>query len=455
VARGRLIKYTANSLVAILAVLAILSVINYITSNHKLRYDATEADRFSLSDQTVKVLKSLDRDVKAYAFFQGVDRRLDDMFVNCTFYSDHFSYEFVDPDKKPELAKAYGVDRYNTVIMTCGDRDEKVEEISEQGITNMIMKVSRDQQKVIYFLEGHGERDLSDTEREGYSAVKEKIENENYVVKLLALAREDSIPSDCSALVIASPKAPLFDRELELIEAYLQRGGGVLMLLDPPPYEGMKGFLESWGIKVGDNLVIDASGVGRLFGAGPTIPLVSNYESHTITKGFRVMTFFPYARSVSKSDNVPPGVKVNNLCSTSGSSWAESDVGGVKYEFNEGNDVRGPISIAAVATKGVTVKAVVDAEEVEKENKARLVVYGDADFASNSYLNASGNADLFLNSVNWLLEEEDLISIRPREPEDRRLTLTAAQAKRIFYFVVGFMPLAVICVGLIVWRKNR
>ena len=454
-ASGRYIKYTANSLVAILAVLAILATVNYITSNHKLRYDTTDAGRFSLSDQTRKVLKNLDKEVKVYAFFQGGDRRLDDMFINYTYYSDNFSYEFVDPDKKPELAKAFKIDRYNTVIITCDDREEKVEENTEQGITNMILKVSRDEQKIIYFLEGHGERDISNIEREGYSSAKEAMENENYVVGNLSLAQTDSIPADCSALVIASPQARPFDRELELIEGYLQQGGSVLMLLDPPPFEGLHGLLNSWGVEVGDNLVIDAGGVGRMFGAGPTIPLVSTYEAHPITEGFRVMTFFPHARSIVKSDNVPSGVTVMNLCSTSKNSWADKEIEGDKFKYDEGDDTRGPISIAAVATRDITARSIVDGEEAVEEKKARLVVFGDADFVSNSYFSASGNADLFLNSINWLMEEEDLISIRPREHEDRRLTLTEGQTRRVFYLAVVFMPLAVICIGLIVWRRNR
>ncbi|MFQ6103219.1 MAG: GldG family protein [Candidatus Glassbacteria bacterium] len=453
--RGRYLKHTANSFVAIISVLAILSVLNYITNNHKGRFDTTEKGRFSLSDQTVKVLKGLEKDVKAYAFFQGIDRRLDDMFNNYAYHTDRFSYEFVDPDKKPELAKAYNVDKYGTVILTCEDRDEKVEENTEQGVTNTILKVSRESQKVLYFLEGHGERDLENIEREGYSTVKKAIENENYVVKPLAIAREDSIPSDCSALIIASPRARPFDRELELIEGYLQGGGSVLMLLDPPPSEGLQGFVDGWGIKVGNDLVIDASGVGRLFGAGPTIPLISDYENHAITKGFRVMTFFPNTRSVEKKDDVPAGVKVISLCRTTRNSWAETDPEGTRFEFDEDRDKRGPISIAAIATKEIKSGKPEEGEEEVRPKTARLVVFGDADFASNSYFHASGNSDLFLNTISWLAEEEDLISIRPREPEDRRLTLTARQTKSIFYFSIVFMPLVIIGIGAFVWSRKR
>ena len=373
--RGRYIKYTANSFIVIVVVLAILFIVNYITNNHRGKIDTTEMARFSLSDQTVKVLVGLEKEVKAYAFFQGTDRRLDDLFNNYSYNSDKFSYEFVDPDKRPELSKAFNVEKYGTIIMTCGERDEVVEENSEQGLTNSILKVTRDQQKSLYFLEGHGERNLDDIEREGYSTVKKAIENENYVVKFLPLARTDSIPSDCSLLVIASPSSRLFDRELELIEQYLQAGGSLLALLDPPPSEGLTGFLDGWGVKVGNDLVIDASGVGRLFGAGPTIHLVSPYERPPSTKGFRVMTYFPYARSVDKKETLPQGVRVNSLCKTTKNSWAETNPEGTKYEFDEGADTRGPVSIAAVAVKDITAGKGSEAGEVPPPaKKARVVV---------------------------------------------------------------------------------
>jgi ABC-type uncharacterized transport system involved in gliding motility auxiliary subunit len=160
---------------------------------------------------------------------------------------------------------------------------------------------------------------------------------------------------------------------------------------------------------------------------------------------------------VDKKDTVPTGVQVKKLCNTTKNSWAETDPVGSRYEFDEDKDKRGPISVAVVASKGIEVVSEVEAEgePAKLKKKARLVVFGDADFASNSYFHASGNSDLFLNTINWLVEEEDLISIRPREPEDRRLTLTAAQTKRIFYFAVVFMPVVILGIGLIVWGKNK
>ncbi len=453
--RGRYIKYTANSLVAIIAVLAIISFVNYIASKHRAKYDATEIDRFSLADQTIKVLEGLDRDVKALAFFQGRDLRVDDLLRNYDYHSDHFTYEFIDPDKKPDTAKLYNIDKYGTIVLVAGDRDEKVEDNNEQGITNTLLKVTREEKKVVYFLTGHGERDLENIERTGYSTVNKIVEEQNYEVKTLNLAREDSIPSDCSAIVIASPQTRPFDQELELIEGYLREGGSVLVMLDPGS-EALRGFLDGWGIAVGDDIIIDASGVGRIFGAGPTIPLISSYENHPITKGFKVMTFFPEARSVEKKEEVPSGVRVTSLAKTTKSSWAETDPEGGKFELDEDEDKRGPVSIAAVATKTIDAGDEPAPEgETQGKETARLVVYGDSDFASNSYFHASGNSDLFLNTISWLLEDEELISIRPREREDRRLTLTAGQTKKVFYFSVVLMPLVIIGIGLVVWGRKR
>jgi ABC-type uncharacterized transport system involved in gliding motility auxiliary subunit len=456
VSRGRYIKYTANSFIAIIAVLAIISFVNYIASKHKAEIDTTESNRFSLADQTVKVLKGLDQDVTALAFFQGRDLRVDDLLRNYDFHSDHFSYEFVDPDKKPEMARLYNIDKYGTIVLVAGDRDERVEDNNEQGITNTILRVTREQKKVVYFLTGHGERDLENIERTGYSTVKKTIEEQNYDVKTLNLAREDSIPSDCSAIVIASPQTRPFDQELDRIEEYLEGGGSVLVLLDPGS-EALKGFLDGWGIEVGDDIVIDASGVGRIFGAGPTIPLISSYENHPITKGFKVMTFFPETRSVDKKENVPSGVRVTSLAKTTKSSWAETEPEGEKYELDEGVDKRGPVSIAAVATKTIEPAGGGEqpGDETGGKKTARLVVYGDSDFASNSYFHASGNSDLFLNTLSWLMEDEDLIAIRPREREDRRLTLTAGQTKKIFYFSIILMPLVIVGIGLVVWGRKR
>jgi ABC-type uncharacterized transport system involved in gliding motility auxiliary subunit len=186
------------------------------------------------------------------------------------------------------------------------------------------------------------------------------------------------------------------------------------------------------------------------------MPLISTYESHPITEGFNVMTFFPNCRSIDIATDQPQTVRVTSLCKTTKNSWAETKAEGTMYEFDEEDDTRGPVSIAVAVTKDVkTPPPTAPAEGQEATESSRMVVFGDADFASNSYFHASGNADLFMNSLSWLVEEEDLISIRPREADDRRLTLTAGQTKAIFYLSIVVMPLAIVAIGIFVWSRKR
>ena len=272
------------------------------------------------------------------------------------------------------------------------------------------------------------------------------------------LAEQDSIPSDCSVLVIAGPQSDFFQKELDMVDSYLEKGGKLLLMLDPGAANGFVKFLTFWGLDVGNDIVVDASGVGQLFGAGPTIPIVSQYEDHVLTKDFNVMTFYPEARSISKAEYAPKGVTATELAKTSPRSWGEtSSLTSGKIAFDEGKDLQGPVNILAVVEKDAAKAA----KKEDKYNlgtsttKARLIVFGDSDFASNSYFSVQGNGNMFMNSISWLAENEDLIAIRPRDPEDRRLNLTKKQSKMILYFGVILLPLVVFVIGIVVYRKRK
>lgn len=448
-------RYRINSIVAIVAVLAILTGLNFLSARHHRRVDLTSGGRFSLSDQTRKIVKGLKADVQIYAFFQGTDAKLDDLLREYAYLSPHFRYEFIDPDKKPALAKTYEVSRYGTIVLAAGDKEEKVLETSEEKITNALIKVSREGKKTVYFIDGHGEKDIDDVNREGYSAVKKALQGENYDVKKWVLAREDSIPSNCSVLVVCAPRVEPFPRELELIDRYLRKGGSALALLEPDRPATLEGLLKPWGVRPGNDLVLDVSGVGRLFGVGPTIPLVSTYEYHDITKDFKVMTFYPTTRSVSPRDSLPAGLSVRPLLKTTRSSWGETRIEGADWKFDEKEDLRGPVPLAVAVTREIEGDGVGGEEAPAKKPSARMVVFGDSDFASNVYFTASGNGDLFLNTVNWLAGEEEMIAIRPKEAEDRRVAMTARQTKMVFYGTVIALPLLVLGVGIVVRVRRR
>jgi ABC-type uncharacterized transport system involved in gliding motility auxiliary subunit len=437
----RSFRYGGNALAVTLMVFVLLGLVNFLVSRHSLRADLSKGGQFSLAPQTRNILKQLKKDVRVTAFFKSdAQKPVEDLLKSYRFYSAKFGYEFVDPDKKPALAKRYGVTAYETLVFECGGNTEKITEKDEQNVTNALIKVTREGKKVVYFLDGHGEQDIESSEKTGYGTAKKAVQGENYEVNKLNLARDKKIPADCAILILAGPQKALFQTEMDTLQAYLDRGGKALVMVDPD-VAGFGNFLETWGITLGNDVVLDASGMGQLFGMGPWVPLVASYTSHKITEKFRVMTFFPFCRSVTPKDAPGGGLTVQSLLKTTENSWGETDTKNPRAQFNSGKDLAGPVSLAVVAAKETG------------EKKTRLVVFGDSDFANNSYFGVQGNGDLFLNTVSWLAEEEDLISIRAKQPEDRRVFLSAKQARTVFYITVIFMPLTAAVAG--VWMYIR
>ncbi len=443
----RSIQYGSNVMIQIVIVIGITALLAFVTTRQHLRSDWTENKLYSLADQTEKVVSGLDKEVKVIAFYRASEQKgAQDLLDEYAFDSGNISYEFVDPDEKPQIARQYQVSKYNTIIVEAGAKKEIIEELTEAKLTNAIMKVTRDVEKTVYFLTGHGERSISADGVESYKLAAEAIKTENYLVKELNLVRQISsgkgIPDSCTVLVIVSPKSNLFPQEVELIKKYIDDGGKSLILLDPEHTDDIVELLANYHVEIGRNMVVDASGMGQLFGAGPGMPLVSNYDQNIpITKDFGIMTFYPYACSVMPMED-KGGFDIKEVLKTGKNSWAESDYTNREVGFNEGEDIAGPVTIAALV------------EKKTDDKKLSLAIFGDSDFAKNGYWKNQGNADLFLNTVNYLAEEEDLISIRPKEIDDRRVTLTQADVKTIFYLVVIAIPLLVIIAGVVFYIKR-
>ena len=447
----RNLQYGSNVLVQVLIVISIVGLLAFITTRQHLRSDLTENKLYSLADQTEKIMAGLEKEVKVTAFFKSSDQKgAEDILQEYIYRSDNLSVQFVDPDEEPQMARQYQIKSYNTLVVESGLKKEIVSDLSEANLTNAIMKVTRDQDKVIYFLTGHGERSIADDSPEGYKQAIDAIKTENHIVRSLNLvvniARGGGIPDSCTVLVVLSPRANFFPGELDSIKNYIDNGGKALFLLDPERPDDVAAFLTNYGVQVGNDLVIDVSGMGQLFGAGPAMPLIANYDKDiAITENFNVMTFYPQTASVTPLEN-KNGYTVKEMLKTSANSYAEKDyLSGLtsgSVTFNEGVDVGGPITIATLNEKTVG------------EKKSALAIFGDSDFAKNGYWKNQGNSDLFLNTVNYLAEEEDLISIRPKDFDDRRVTLTMADVTTIFYLVVILIPLLVIIAGVVFYIKR-
>ncbi|MBK8313888.1 MAG: Gldg family protein [Acidobacteria bacterium] len=271
------------------------------------------------------------------------------------------------------------------------------------------------------------------------------MKSENYEVKSVNLVSSNKVPDDCAAIVVAGPTKEFFPQEADLIGKYLDGGGKALIMLDPGSDGGLNNLLKNWNIIIANDTVIDVSGVGRLFGTGPAVPLVTNYGAHPITKDLnRVATFFPFARSVDTGESAKGDVVFIKMLNTSEASWAETELKGNEAKFDEGKDKKGPVCLGVAMTK-----------MLGENQDIRLVVIGDSDFATNNYAGKAGNGDLFLNTVNWLAQDEDLIAIRPKSPTNRSITLSESQQKTFFLLTVLLMPLVVIGTGVWIWWKRR
>ena len=456
---------------SILIVLGILVAINYLGSRQNKRWDLTKSGEFTLSDQTRNILAKLDAPLTITAFEKSTEMaRFKDRLPEYGFASKQVSIDYVDPDAKPALARQYQVQSYGTVVFEYKGRTERVVGDSEQDLTNGIIKVVSGAKKTVYFLQGHGERDPNSTERPGYAAIKGALERENYGVERLPLIQAGAVPDAATALVVAGPTSDLLPPELAAIEAYLAKGGKLLLMLDPPSANTapalplFEGLATQWGAAVGRDVIVDASGLGQLIGSSYDTPVSVSYPQHPINERFETLTAFPLARSV-KAETGPGGVTAQPIVQTGERSWAEADIDSVaakdgpKLDEAKGGDRQGPIAVGAAASQPVkTAEPAAPAEAKPADTKppeTRVVVMGDSDFASNVAINISGNRDFFMNIVGWLSQQENLIAIRPKEAGDSRLTLTNDQARRIAWLALLVVPGFILALGVNTWWRRR
>lgn len=465
---GRQARYGTLAVTSVLIVLAILVAINYIAKRQNKRWDLTESKQYTLSDQSRNILQKLDAPLQIMVFDRETEfQRFRDRLREYEYGSKQVSTEYVDPDRKPAVAQQNQVQQYGTIIFNYKGRSERVTADTEQDLTNGIIKVVTGQPRKVYFTQGHGEKDPTSTERTGYNTIGEGLKRENYVVEQVALAQQGAAPEDAAVVVVAGPAIDFFPPEIEALKKYLANGGKLMLALDPPQkpdqqLPNLVGLAREWGIEVGNNVVLDVSGMGQLFGASEEVPVAVSYPAHPITERFKVMTVYPLARSVAPVPGGVEGRTAQPLVETGQRSWAEADLKGVlerrPVKMDEaGGDRPGPISIAAVVSAPVgqvePAKAADDADAPKPET--RVAVFGDSDFASNAAAGVSGNVDLFMNTIGWLSQQENLIAVRPKQASDRRITLTAAQQTRINWLALAIIPAFIFGAGIMRWWRRR
>jgi len=448
--RRRKLIYGTGTFISVVSTLGIIIVLNYLLFRTDVRFDVTEGKFHTVSAQTVRVLKSVEGEIEIIGFFKdtGVDREgFQDLAKEYSHRNDNIKVKLINPDKEPGIAKKYGVKEYGSVVIGRGDKVVKLRltdpitggilNNSEEEITNAILKLTRESQKALYFLTGHGQRDMGNSvDAEGLGLLRRTIIDEGYNVKEFLILRGEELPRENAILFVAAPKKPFSLKEILYIKNYLNRGGRAVFLIEPRSGNEIASVLKGYGFELSDDVIIDPS--SKLEGGGDIAPIVSDYPYHEITEDFRFATIFPYSRSI----DVLSDFNATVLASTGEYSWSETD-----FElFNEGvaqreeSDKGGPLGVAAV---------------VENSAKGRIAVFGSADFVSNIFLEFSGNRDFFLNTLNWVSGDENLISIRPKAVNTGNLTITTKQVNLIFLFTVVIIPAVILSSGLVIWWKRR
>ena len=478
----RTTRYGANTAVLVLLVIGILAFVNLIGSRYTQRYDTTANKRFSLADLSVSVLDELEQDVHIVGFFRssGNDaatrHQLDDMLNQFQYHSEHITYEFIDPNLEPSIARQYNISAYGTVVFESEGKTEHINRYLEESVTNALVKVTREGQKNIYFLEGHGEHNVNLTDQAGYNRIMQLLENQSYLVRSFSLLNEVEVPADCNVLVVAGPRTNLVGSEQEAIRDYLDRGGRALFLLNPDyPVESadLSELLARWKVRIGENVVIDESAVGRLPGMNEYMPAVMQYPAHPITRPLgNTVSFFPLVRSIEPASASDDTVEIQTIAMTGARSWAETSLPGSPEEAMEyvpaldpGTDEPGPVSIAVAITAVPRAlprrdMATLTPQEMamrpeEHEIKTRVVVVGNSSFASNAYISLPGNGDLALNILNWLAQEEDLLAIRPKSSDTRLVQISLSQMRDIFIITGILSPIGILIAGVMVWWRRK
>jgi len=471
--QGRGARYGTMSIVSVVVFVGILVAINYLSARQNKRWDLTANQVYSLSDQTIKILRDLKEPVRVTVFERNDRQQVHkDRLDEFSYYSTRLTTEYIDPDKEPTRAGAAKIDSLPTILFDYKGRTERVTSSDEQALTNALIKVLTGAARKVYFTQGHGEKDSASSDRGGYSSALEQLKQDNFTTDQLVLVQQKTVPDDATIVVIAGPTTDFFQPEIEALNTYVAKGGKVLVMLDPllkgPAQPLLTQFLADWGIRAGNDVVLDASGMGQMLGTDAGTPVAASYPSHAITQGFRVITAYPMARSMAPIEGGSNSHTAQPLVNTSPQSWSEADLanlssGKAQVEFNgDKGDKQGPITLAAASSAPATVtppkpagNATPDGADAPPTPETRIVAVGDSDFASNMAIGISGNRDFFMNTMNWLSQQENLIAVRPRQPEDRRLTLTADQQNRIMILSLFIIPGLVFATGIYTWWKRR
>ena len=452
--KARQTRYAAYAAIYVLVVITAVVIVNVLANRYSKSYDGTSNKRYSLSEQTAKIVKGLKENATILYFDQGTRfQHAKDLLDEYASLSPKIHVDYIDPDKNPQQTREEGIKNYGTALVQVGDRKEEAKSMTEEGITGALIRVLKNKTRTVCFIAGSGEHQIDDSDRNGYSDLKQLVGKDNYEAKSIDLLQKAEVPSDCTTLVIAGPTRDYQQPEVDAIKKYVEDGGRALFMLDPPlkigrsdiaDNDALSNLLQTWGVTLDKNLILDLNPIGQLAGLGPQVALVTSYDSQPIVNGMKgTATGFPLSRSIQIKNG--DKTTVQKLFDSSTTSLATTNLNSPAIDPNDPKNKKGPMTIAAAGTYNTG----------KQDSQGRFVVVGSSSWAANSFLKFNGNSDLALNTIDWLASDEDLISIRPKQEEDRRITMTQAQLNIVRITSQFLLPLVVVFAGVSVWWRRR
>jgi ABC-type uncharacterized transport system involved in gliding motility auxiliary subunit len=474
-----------------LGVIGVLIALAYISVRYPFRFDLTEAGLHSLSEQTLTMLKRLKKPVHIVFFHDPLMRKTFELYKLIAAQTALVTVEFYDPMLNPAQARMRSVQFAGTAVMESEERTLQVHGGSETDIANGILRVSQGAKQLVCFLDGHGEPDPFSRESHdhheggaghthglgaqyvlhelhGMAKARHALETMNYNVEKVSLVRGADVLSGCTVLVVAGPKVSLLQTEVAAVRAYLSAGGNAFFMLDPFVRTGLEPVIREYGVVLDDTIVIDQA---SHFWADASSPAVTSYNRHQVTRELP-LTFYPGVRSLSPTPKRVPGSAVTPLVNSSKNSYGE--ISPDRVEFDEGSDLPGPNTLMVIVNRRPVTSGDAAAIPLGRQDdsaaarigsqegalgplagRSRIAVAGDSDFATNSFFHILGNGNLFLNTVNYLAAQENLIGIEPRTYDLPRVNLTNRQMKGTFFLSVVLIPALLAVVGTAVWWKQR
>lgn len=445
--------------------LGIIGLLGWLSTRYHFQSDWTSSGRNTLSEASIGLLKQIKGPVTITVFAReaGMARKQISEVINR--YQRHkpdLKLTFINPDTDPEATREYGITMDGELVVEYQNRKENLRDLNEESITNALQRIARSGERWIVFLEGHGERNPQGQANHDFRVWVEQLKTKGFQSKALNLAVDNEIPDNTSVLVLADPRVALLPPEVDAIKAYLDKGGNLLWFQEPGTNNGLESIAEKLGITFQAGVIVDPT--SKLIQIdNPAIAVGASYGLHPVTKDFNMITLFPISGGITAAEQGE--WESAALVKTANRSWAETGELRGEISYDAGADIAGPLNIAMALTRQVKQdesqaqkkdeQANTQTEQSNNQREQRVVVLGDADFLSNSFLGNLGNMDFGMNMINWLSADDDFVAIPAKPVKDTSLSLSRTQSLSIASIFLLVLPLVLLITGMAIWFRRR